>query len=96
METFEKSDLAYEYDWSRYERDDSRISGSPDTTAFNRKEGREMLYLINQLASHLAYGVDGFGNRVEKLLHDHLPTEIRSQHEVMRWLRIHWRSFSVH
>jgi hypothetical protein len=31
-----RSHLIHEYNWSQYEKDDSRISGIPDTTKFKR------------------------------------------------------------
>ena len=35
METFTKDDLVYEYNWSKYEKDDPKISGMPDTSLLN-------------------------------------------------------------
>ena len=90
METFKKSDLVYTYNWTPYDSDDPRISGTPDTTLFNRKEGLEALYMINYLTDHLAYGVDSFGHRIEKLLHDHLPEEINTQEEPIAWIKNNW------
>ena len=73
METFKKNDLVYEHNWSHYEKNDPRISGMPDATEFNRKEGWESLYIINFLADHVAWGVKFLGNKMEKLVHDRLP-----------------------
>ena len=95
METFEKSDLVYEYNWSSYEKNDARISGIPDSTEFNRKEGWEVLYIINFLTDHLAYEVRGFGNKIEKLVHDRLPLEIKNQKDAITWIKENWRNFTV-
>ena len=95
METFKKSDLVYTYNWTQYDIDDPRVSGTPDTTVFNRKEGLEILYIINCLTDHLAYGVDSFGHRIEKLIHDQLPEEITSQHDTIAWIKNNWKNHPV-
>ena len=93
METFLKSDLAYDdYDWSEYKPNDPRVSGPPDDSVFNRKEGEEVLYIINLFASHVAWDVRSFGKKVEQLIHDHLPDSITSQEEVLEWIRENWNS----
>jgi hypothetical protein len=94
MDTFEKSTLVYEYNWSHYEKDDPRISGMPDSTEFNRKEGREVLYIIKHLTDHLAYGVESFGNKMEKFIHDRLPVEIRTQKDTIQWIKDNWKNFA--
>lgn len=94
MDTFRKEDLVYEYAWSRYEQDDPRISGIPDATPFNRKEGQEVLYIISSLTDHVAWSVEGFGNRVEKMIHDRLPDKIKNQEEAIRWIQENWKNFS--
>ncbi len=91
METFSKSDLVYEYLWSEYPPDDPRVSGEPDVTVFNVKEGEEVLYVINTLADHLAWDVRSFGKKVEDLLHSNLPKEITRQDEAIRWIKENWK-----
>lgn len=91
MESFTKSDLLYEYEWSEYDKEDPRVSGLPDDTAFNRKEGWETLYIINYLTDHLAYGVDSFGTRIEKMIHDRLPEEITTQRDAIQWIKDNWK-----
>jgi hypothetical protein len=95
MDTFEKSGLVYEYNWSRYQKDDPRVSGIPDTTEFNRKEGFEVLYIIKHLSDHLAYGVDSFGHKVEKFIHDRLPVEIKNQIDTIKWIKDNWKNFTL-
>jgi hypothetical protein len=95
MDTLRKEDLAYTYTWSRYEKDDPKISGIPDATPFNRKEGYEVLYLINNLADHLAWSVESFGNKVEKMIHDRLPEDITTQQETVSWIKENWKNTPV-
>lgn len=92
METYLKSALLYDYHWSVYADNDPRISGTPDATPFNRGEGEEVLYLIHCLSDHLAYGVESFGEKIETMLHDHLPGEIATQAEAIQWIKAHWRT----
>jgi hypothetical protein len=95
MDTFTKDGLNYEYTWSLYEKNDPKISGVPDDTEFNRKEGLEVLYIINCLTDHLAYGVDCFGNKVEQMIHDQLPKEIKDQKDAIQWIKDNWKNFVV-
>lgn len=92
MDTFRKEDLMYEYTWSQYEKDDPRISGIPDATEFNRQEGHEIIYIINLLTDHVAWGVEGFGAKMEKLIHDRLPKEITNQKDTIQWIKDHWKN----
>lgn len=91
METYLKSALRYSYNWSGYEENDPRISGLPDATPFNRHEGEEVLYLIHCLTNHLAYGVENFGDKIERMIHQDLPETITSQAEAIHWIKANWR-----
>ena len=95
METFTKDDLVYEYNWSKYEKDDPKISGMPDTSKFNRKEGWQTLYIINHLTNHLAWDVDSFGKKIEKLIHDRLPKEINNQKDTIKWIKDNWKNWEL-
>lgn len=90
METFTKDDLVYEYRWTHYEKDDPRIFGIPDTSNFDRKEGWQTLYIINHLADHLAWDVDSFGKKIEKMIHERLPEEVSSQQDTIQWIKDNW------
>ncbi len=92
METYLKSALHYSYNWSVYADDDPRISGLPDDTPFNRQEGEEVLYLIHLLSDHLAYSVESFGERMERMIRQDLPETITTQAEALHWIKAHWRS----
>jgi|SRR5665647_3049876 len=94
MDTFEKSDLLYEYNWSPYNKDDPRISGIPDTNEFNRNEGWEVLYIIKYLTDHVGWGGGEFwGYKMEKLIHDKLPLEIKNQKDTIKWIEDKWKNF---
>ncbi len=92
METFTQDDLIYHYQWSKYQPNDPRISGAPDSTVFNKHEGQETLYIINILADHLAWDVRGFGKKVEQLIHYQLPGGIVRQDETIQWIKDNWRN----
>ncbi len=91
METFKKSDLIYEYNWSLYEKDDPRSSGMLDTTEFDRREGLQVLFIINYLTDHLAWSVESFGNKLEKLIHDRLPEGVNNQKDTIQWIKDNWK-----
>ena len=95
MDTFTRNDLMYEYKWSQYEKNDPRISGVPDSTGFNKKEGEEVFYIINHLTDHVAWDVGNFAYKIERLIHDRLPGEITDQKDTVAWIRKNWSNFNV-
>lgn len=95
MDTFTKENLIYEYNWSQYKINDPRISGIPDTTEFNRKEGEDVFYIINHLTDHVAWDVGSFACKVEQLIHDRLPEEITNQQDTIQWIRENWKNPTV-
>lgn len=87
MAKLSKSDLQYDdYSWKAYRGDDPKVTGKPDSTLFNRKEGYEVLYLINKMIENEGYNkIKVLG--IEKLIHEDLPGSIRSQEKVYSWIK---------
>lgn len=84
---FKQSDLIYkDYSWTAIKGDDPKVTGVPDSTLFNRREGYEVLYLINTF--DLRNMNDA--NKLEKMIRSELPSETRSQINVKKWLRDNW------
>lgn len=90
MDLLSKSDLKYKYSWTAYQDDDPKVTGSPDSTRFNRKEGYEVLYLINKFAAKHKLKQKVSGHKIEKMLHEALPGTIQGQENVMAWLKKAW------
>jgi hypothetical protein len=86
MNLLSRNDLRFVYNWKSIPNEDPRISGTAGTTLFNRKEGFEILYLINSFAEK--HGVDQKekGLRIEKLIKEELPLNFRSQIHAIEWL----------
>ncbi|MFO7982364.1 MAG: hypothetical protein R6V08_02840 [Desulfuromonadales bacterium] len=93
MALFSKSDLAYDYSWTAIDEDDPKVSGEPDSTQFNRKEGYEVLYLINRLAEGWGFNRKESGRELEKMINLSLPEDVRSQEDVKQWIRDNWRKY---
>lgn len=93
MDLMSKGDLFYkDYSWTVYGDDDPKVSGPPDSTMFNRKEGYEVLYLINKIAEiHNLKKLDS-GLKMEKMIHDKLPGNVRSQENVKAWIVDNWKN----
>jgi hypothetical protein len=88
MILFSRRNLHYtDYKWSVYGQNDPHISGKPDATNFTKDEGNEVVYLINKLMILWDYRFANTGNKMEKLIHDTLPSEITTQQEVQDWLK---------
>lgn len=86
-----KSDLQYDdYEWTAYGNDDPEVTGKPDSTLLNRKEGYEVLYLINKIAEDNDFKKKESGLKLEEMIHDFLPGNIRSQENVVIWIGNNW------
>ncbi|MGK4566353.1 hypothetical protein [Flavobacterium sp. 3HN19-14] len=65
----------------------------PDKTRFDRNEGSQMLYFINQLAMlwHLKQICSCL--KMERMLRESLPERIVKQEVVMEWVRKNWDKY---
>lgn len=95
MSTISASDLQHTYSWSAIRGDDPRLTGKPDDMLLNRHEGYEVLAYINSFCSRhnwtpgpYATKVDAL--KVERLIRNQLPSNIRSRKNVDEWLVKHW------
>ncbi|NRF65327.1 hypothetical protein [Vibrio coralliilyticus] len=91
MSKFKKSDMKYNhYSWTAISGDDPKITGKPDSTLFSRKEGYEVLYMINKVLEHRGLSSVTSGQKAETLIKDSLPSTVRSQENVFNWLNKNW------
>lgn len=88
MPLFNKTDMLYDdYDWkAKYENDDPKVTGVPDSTLLARKEGYEMLYFVNKYAEINSWKQTNSCQKVERLIRTVIPTNIRSQANIRTWL----------
>lgn len=94
MGLIQKSDLEYDdYSWTTYGDDDPEITGSPDSTLLNRKEGYEVLYLVNKFSEKHNFKNKASALKAEMMIHEYLPGEIRAQTKVMKWLQDNWDEY---
>lgn len=90
---FTKSDLKYQYSWTAISGDNPKISGEPDGTMFSRNEGYEVLYLINKLAEEWEWKLKSSCTKLEKMIKEYLPSDVRSQKNVKAWLASNWKKY---
>lgn len=95
MGLLQKSDLLFknEYSWNALIGDDPRITGEPDSTLFNRNEGYEVLYLINKLAEKWGLSSKFDRLKIERMIKNNLPSDIRSQENVKEWIFNNWERY---
>lgn len=92
---FSKPDLGYkDYSWTTYNGDDPHITGEPDSTLLNRKEGYEVLYFINTYAKKHFFTQFSQFRKIEIMIRANVPSDIRSQKEIFEWIRKNWNNFS--
>ena len=91
MALYNQSDLIYkDYQWTAYPNDNPHVTGAPDSTRFNRHEGYEVLYLINKLMPAQGLDQKTDGNKMEKMIRQHLPSSMVMQTEVKKWIADNW------
>ncbi len=90
MDLLKKSNLMYTYRWTTIANDNPKVTGTPDTTIFNRNEGYEVIYLLNKLTELWKWENISFCIKLEKMIKEDLPSNIRSQKNVKEWLASNW------
>jgi hypothetical protein len=93
MPLMKSSDLKYKYAWMAIPADDPRVTGKDGSTLFNRYDGYEVLSLMNRFADEKHLQEKVCGHKLEIMIHDHLPKEIRSQRLVRKWLTQNWGQY---
>lgn len=94
MSLISKSDLKYSnYSETAIPSDDQKITGTPDSTLFSRHELYEVLYLINKLAEIWKFKNKSSAHKLEKMIHEYLPSDVRSQKNVKKWLSDNWNNY---
>jgi len=91
---YQKSNMIYDdYVWStKYNHDDPRVTGEPDSSLLSRREGWEMLYFINKCASKWGWPENiAAMQRLEVIIKEKIPTSIRSQAEVYKWIQNNYK-----
>ncbi len=96
--TFTRGDLTYkDYLWSTTEGDSPRVLGFPDNVLLNRKEGYEVVHFIDKFIKgevsweqESAESKKRLGNKLERLIHDKLPGDVRSHLRVRSWIAANW------
>lgn len=85
------SDLYYkDYSWTTYKSDDPKITGEPDSTLLNRKEGYEMLYFINKFAEIHSLKNKSSATKIERMIQEEVPGSVRSQEAIKSWIENNW------
>jgi len=95
MAIMERADLLFadKYSWSALTDDDPKLTGEPDSTPFNRKEGFEVLALINRFLAKHKFRQKTSGQKVERLIAKHLPIALKTQRLVEDWLVANWEEY---
>ena len=90
MAVFKKSDMQYSYRWSARPEDNPNFRKGSDYRNFNRSEGYELLFTINEFLSKKGLTSAASGQKAEKLIHDKLPSQVFTHSELYKWLNDKW------
>jgi len=93
MALVSKSDLYYtDYSWTATSGDNPKISGEPDSTLLNRKEGYEVLYFINKLSEKYDFKQKASAIKIEKMIRTEVPSNLHGQKNIKEWIGENWKS----
>lgn len=88
-----KKELYYtDYSWTVIPGDDPKVTGSPDSTLLSRKEGYEVLYFINAFCEIHELKQKGSATKVERMIREEVPSNIRSQEKIKSWIESNWKT----
>lgn len=94
MADFSEDDLEFqdEYTWTHEKGDNPKKIGHPDQVLLDRDEGYEVLPFINRfMKKHKMVKKESF-LKVEDLIKNHLPSNIRSHANITAWLEKNWKT----
>ena len=77
--------LKSKYDWKAM-HGDNRIRRELDSKIFNRKQGYEVKWMIQEVVNHFVYTTESDVQKVEDIIANKLPGNVRSQKNVFDWL----------
>lgn len=91
MNLISKSSMAYKsYSWEKIAKENTKISGKLDSTIFNKKNGHEMLYMVNKLVEIWKLEDRHSIRKIEIMIYKSLPEEKNKQEDVKNWVRDNW------
>jgi len=85
-----KGDLQFVYPTGPTAGDDPTKRGIPDSVFLNRNEWYEVLYVCNKWSQ----GKLATAQKCERLIKQHLPGNIRSHANVLKWLQDNWSVYN--
>ena len=80
-----------DYSWT----DEFVFDGTPSRRLFDRRNGNQILFIINLYASQVKGFSQTDATRIEAMLLNQLPEEIKSEISVLKWLQER-ESLTVH
>lgn len=89
-----KADLQYGYTWSAQDGDNPQLIGFPDKALLNRHEGYEVLDFMNRFMAKHDLKNKATGLTIEKIIKEHLPSDVRSHANVMAWIESNWSKYN--
>lgn len=82
-----------DYLWKNFEEGDPKVTGKLDSTLFDKREGYEMLYIIEKLVEIWKLEDRRSVRKLEKMIYKFLPDDKQKQEDVKNWVRDNWDYF---
>lgn len=94
MALIAKSDLYYsDYSWTTISGDNPKVTGEPDSTLLNRKEGYEIIYFINKFSEIYGLKQKSSAIKIEKMIRNDVPSNLHNQIGIKEWIKDNWDEF---
>lgn len=73
------------YQWKAGDGDDKK-SVAHDRIMFSRRQGYEVIPMLQKVANHFGYETEADVKRIEEAIRTALPSNVRSRKNVFNWL----------
>lgn len=91
MDIVESNALYFrDYEWKEYEQEDPRVSGKLDSTDVDRKDGRQVTFLIGEIMRVAVMKEEISKVKLEKIIRHELPKNIAQQDRIKIWVLLNW------
>ncbi|HET6528912.1 MAG TPA: hypothetical protein VFG39_09210 [Balneolaceae bacterium] len=88
MALISRNDLHYtDYDWFSNPTVEPRFHGPADNNAFDKTDGNDVLYVINEYADENDIRDKKHALKLEREIRQHMAKDISTQRDVMDWLK---------
>ncbi|MCT4561927.1 MAG: hypothetical protein N4A41_11180 [Crocinitomicaceae bacterium] len=91
MDNSEELKLFYKYyNWEAFPENDCRVSKPIDDTRFNRNNGQEVVFMVEEIMNSSGMTDRSAKIKLERMIRNELPEKVVHQDRVKIWILLNW------